>query len=145
MDSERAQRYAGRAHDRARVRGHALAAIVSVSIAHACAGVPVSHTACMMRRMQTRAYVDVATGVGVDIGAGVGVNVGAGVGVGEGVGLHAQTACSIRASHSIRRKSISRWLNRMGYLGVPVLGVGMLGFAMLGTTVLHPQMRPLST
>jgi hypothetical protein len=103
--------------------------------------------ACMIWRMQTRANVDVAAGVGVDIGAGVGVNVGAGigVGVGEGVSLHAQTAFSIRASHSIRRKSISRWLNQMGYLGVAVLGVGMLSFAVLGTAVLHPQTRPLST
>ena len=99
----------------------------------------------MIWRMQTRAYVDVGEGVGVDVGAGVGVNVGAGVSVGEGVGLHAQTAFSIRPSHSIRRKSISRWLNQMGYLGVAVLGVGMLGFAVLGTTVLHPQNRPLST
>ena len=92
--------------------------------------------------MQTRAYVDVGEGVGVDVGAGVGVNVGAGVGVsvGEGVGLHAQTAFSIRASHSIRHKSMSRWLNQMRYLGVAVLGVGVLG-----TSVLHPQTRSRST
>ena len=43
-------------------------------------------TACTVRRMQTRAYVDVGAGVGVDVGAGVGVSVG------DGVGLHAQTA-----------------------------------------------------
>ena len=67
-------------------------------------------TACMMWRMQTRAYIDVGAGVGVDVGAGVGVSVGEGVGVdvgagvgvdvgagvgvsvGAGVGLHAQTA-----------------------------------------------------
>ncbi len=91
--------------------------------------------------MQTRAYVDVGEGVGVDVGAGVGVNVGAGVSVGEGVGLHAQTAFSIRASHSIRHKSMSRWLNQMRYLGVAVLGVGVLG-----TAVLHPpQTRSRST
>ncbi len=78
-------------------------------------------TACMISRMQTRAYVDVGAGVGVsvgdgvgvDVGAGVGVSVGAGVGVsvgegvgvgvgagvgvdvGAGVGLHAQTACAM--------------------------------------------------
>ena len=66
--------------------------------------------ACMIWRMQTRAYIDVGAGVGVDVGAGVGVSVGEGVGVdvgagvgvdvgagvgvsvGAGVGLHAQTA-----------------------------------------------------
>ena len=62
-------------------------------------------TACMISRMQTRAYVDVGAGVGVSVGEGVGVDVGAGVGVsggagvgvdvGAGVGLHAQTACSM--------------------------------------------------
>ena len=67
-------------------------------------------TACMIWRMQTRAYVDVGAGVGVsvgdgvgvDVGAGVGVDVGAGVGdgvgdgVGAGVGLNANnTACSM--------------------------------------------------
>ena len=123
-----------------------MCACAVVCVRHrACLCVPTSPqrarepTACMIWRMQARAYVDVGAGVGVNVGAGVGVSVG------EGVGLHAQTACSIRASHSIRRKSISRWLNQMGYLGVAVLGVGMLGFAVLGTTVLHPQTRPLST
>ena len=32
-------------------------------------------TACMIRRMQARAYVDVGDAVGVDVGAGVGVGV----------------------------------------------------------------------
>ncbi len=67
-------------------------------------------TACIIWRMQTRAYIDVGAGVGVDVGVGVGVSVGEGVGVdvgagvgvdvgagvgvsvGAGVGLHAQTA-----------------------------------------------------
>jgi hypothetical protein len=42
----------------------------------------------MIRRKQTRPYVDVGDGVGVEVGAGVGVDVGAGVGVevGDGVG-----------------------------------------------------------
>ena len=75
-------------------------------IVHACAREP---TACMLWRMQTRAYVDVGAGVGVsvgegvgvDVGAGVGVDVGAGVGVDVGarVGLHAQTAGSMFAAH----------------------------------------------
>ena len=66
-------------------------------------------TACMISRMQTRAYVDVGAGVGVsvgdgvgvDVGAGVGVSVGAGVGVdvGAGVGLHAQAAWFYVAAH----------------------------------------------
>ena len=66
-------------------------------------------TACMIWRMQTRAYVDVGAGVGVsvgdgvgvDVGAGVGVSVGAGVGVdvGAGVGLHAQAAWFYVAAH----------------------------------------------
>jgi hypothetical protein len=51
-------------------------------------------TACMIRRMQARAYVDVGGSVGDDVGAGVGVYVGEGVGfgvvgvaVGEAVGI----------------------------------------------------------
>ena len=58
-------------------------------------------TACMMRRMQPRAYEGVGESVGLDVGAGVGVGVGAGVGVsvGDGVGLRAQTASSNLASH----------------------------------------------
>ena len=53
--------------------------------------------ACMIWRMQTRAYVDVGAGVGVSVGEGVGVDVGAGVAVsvGAGVGLHAHTAWSM--------------------------------------------------
>ena len=64
----------------------------------ACAEVCVRHraclcmrarqpTACMIRRMQTRAYVDVGAGVGVSVGEGVAVDVGAGVAVGEAVGV----------------------------------------------------------
>ena len=58
-------------------------------------------TACMIWRMQARAYVDVGAGVGVSVGEGVGVDVGAGVGVsvGAGVGLHAQTAWFYVAAH----------------------------------------------
>ena len=54
-------------------------------------------TACMIWRMQTRAYVDVGAGVGVSVGDGVGVDVGEGVGegvgdgVGAGVGLNANS------------------------------------------------------
>ena len=58
-----------------------------------------------MRRMQTRAYVDVGAGVGDSVGAGLGDSVGAGLGdsvgagegadVGAGVGLHAPTARSV--------------------------------------------------
>ncbi len=33
----------------------------------------------------------------------------------------------------------------MENLGVAVLGVGVLGIAELGTTLLHPQMRSLTT
>ena len=89
---------------------------------YACLCMPArGPTACMIWRMQTRAYVDVGAGVGVsvgegvgvdvgagvgvsvgegvgvDVGAGVGVDVGAGVGVdvGAGVGLHAHAACSM--------------------------------------------------
>ncbi len=94
-----AQWYAGRAQDRARVRGHALAVIVSVSIVHACAGVPVSPTACMIRRMQARAYEGVGESVGLDVGAGVGVGEGGSMSVGDGVGLCAQTASSNLAYH----------------------------------------------
>ena len=58
-------------------------------------------TACMIWRMQARAYVDVGAGVGVSVGERVGVDVGAGVGVsvGEGVGLHAHTPCSMLPLH----------------------------------------------
>jgi hypothetical protein len=42
----------------------------------------------MMRRMQTRTYVDVGAGVGVSVGEGVAVDVGAGAAVGEAVGVN---------------------------------------------------------
>ena len=51
----------------------------------------------MIRRMETRPYVDVGAGVGVEVGDGVGVGVGAGLGdavgdgVGEGVGVASNT------------------------------------------------------
>ena len=58
-------------------------------------------TACMIWRMQTRAYVDVGAGVGASVGEGVGVDVGAGVGVsvGAGVGLHAPNSLFYVAAH----------------------------------------------
>ena len=71
-------------------------------------------TACMIWRMQTRAYVDVGAGVGVSVGEGVGVDVGAGVGVsvGEGVGLHAHTPCSMLPLHGAPHHSASRSADR---------------------------------
>ena len=60
-------------------------------------------TACMISRMQTRAYVHVGAGVGVSVGDGVGVDVGAGVGVsvGAGVGVDVGAGVGLHGANSL--------------------------------------------
>ena len=57
------------AHDCVRVRAHVHAS--SCMPVHAC---PRETSACMIWRMQTRAYVDVGAGVGVSVGVRVGLH-----------------------------------------------------------------------